>query len=165
MSPRLFLRHPRKSIEHLTEMSTPVDLNNRPSLPCAASISLNSKVIITNQHYFEQQLISCPITDRVAIFIDVGSNCGCSCNSSGQESRRDHRRYRTQSKRCCRCRWTKRTASILTMGSNSFVVEECEQSLHDALCVVRCLVKKAVRLLVLTCIGMNLNVFNSNAEH
>lgn len=35
-----------------------------------------------------------------------------------------------------------RTISILAMGSNSLVVEECERSLHDALCVVRCLVKK-----------------------
>src|ERR1700729_3661104 len=108
LSPRLFLRHPRKSIEYFTEMSTPVDLNDRPSLLRAASTSLSSKVIITNQHYFEHQLISCPITDCVVIFIDVGSNCGCSCNSSGQESRRDHRRYRThrwsrtQSKRCYR---------------------------------------------------------------
>lgn len=35
-----------------------------------------------------------------------------------------------------------RTVSILAMGANSLVVEECERSLHDALCVVRCLVKK-----------------------
>ena len=35
-----------------------------------------------------------------------------------------------------------RTVSILAMGSNNLVLEECERSLHDALCVVRCLVKK-----------------------
>ncbi|KAK0463973.1 T-complex protein 1 [Desarmillaria tabescens] len=35
-----------------------------------------------------------------------------------------------------------RTVSILAMGANNIVVEECERSLHDALCVVRCLVKK-----------------------
>ncbi|KDQ61036.1 hypothetical protein JAAARDRAFT_67441 [Jaapia argillacea MUCL 33604] len=35
-----------------------------------------------------------------------------------------------------------RTVSILAMGSNSLVLEESERSLHDALCVVRCLVKK-----------------------
>jgi T-complex protein 1 subunit delta len=35
-----------------------------------------------------------------------------------------------------------RTVSILVTGSNSLVVEESERSLHDALCVVRCLVKK-----------------------
>ena len=35
-----------------------------------------------------------------------------------------------------------RTISILAMGANSLVVEECERSIHDALCVVRCLVKK-----------------------
>lgn len=35
-----------------------------------------------------------------------------------------------------------RTVSVLAMGANSLVLEECERSLHDALCVVRCLVKK-----------------------
>ncbi|TFY64685.1 hypothetical protein EVJ58_g2463 [Rhodofomes roseus] len=35
-----------------------------------------------------------------------------------------------------------RTVSVLAMGSNNLVLEECERSLHDALCVVRCLVKK-----------------------
>ncbi|TFK30018.1 t-complex protein 1 [Coprinopsis marcescibilis] len=35
-----------------------------------------------------------------------------------------------------------RTVSILATGSNNLVVEESERSLHDALCVVRCLVKK-----------------------
>jgi len=57
-----FLKASAKSVEYLTEMSTPIDLNDRPNT------SLNSKVIITNQHYLS---------------IDVGSNCGCGCNSSG----------------------------------------------------------------------------------
>lgn len=35
-----------------------------------------------------------------------------------------------------------RTVSILAMGANNLVVEETDRSLHDALCVVRCLVKK-----------------------
>ena len=35
-----------------------------------------------------------------------------------------------------------RTVSILATGSNNLVLEESERSLHDALCVVRCLVKK-----------------------
>ena len=35
-----------------------------------------------------------------------------------------------------------RTVSILVRGSNKLVLEEAERSLHDALCVVRCLVKK-----------------------
>ncbi|ELU44697.1 t-complex protein 1, delta subunit, putative [Rhizoctonia solani AG-1 IA] len=37
-----------------------------------------------------------------------------------------------------------RTVSVLCMGANSLVLEESERSLHDALCVVRCLVKKAL---------------------
>ncbi|KAK0546395.1 T-complex protein 1 subunit delta [Tilletia horrida] len=35
-----------------------------------------------------------------------------------------------------------RTVSVLCTGANSLVLEESERSLHDALCVVRCLVKK-----------------------
>lgn len=35
-----------------------------------------------------------------------------------------------------------RTVSILATGANSMIVDETERSLHDALCVVRCLVKK-----------------------
>lgn len=35
-----------------------------------------------------------------------------------------------------------RTVSILLRGSNRQVLEEAERSLHDALCVIRCLVKK-----------------------
>lgn len=40
-----------------------------------------------------------------------------------------------------------RTVSILVRGSNKLVLEEAERSLHDALCVVRCLVKKRYQLL------------------
>lgn len=39
-----FLRASAKSVEYLTEMSTPVDLNDKASLLRAASTSLNSKV-------------------------------------------------------------------------------------------------------------------------
>lgn len=35
-----------------------------------------------------------------------------------------------------------KTVSIVCRGSNQVVLEEAERSLHDALCVVRCLVKK-----------------------
>jgi len=35
-----------------------------------------------------------------------------------------------------------RTATILLRGSNKLVLEEAERSLHDALCVIRCLVQK-----------------------
>lgn len=34
-----------------------------------------------------------------------------------------------------------RTVSIIARGSNKLVLEEAERSLHDALCVIRCLVK------------------------
>ncbi|RKP00442.1 hypothetical protein CXG81DRAFT_13232 [Caulochytrium protostelioides] len=35
-----------------------------------------------------------------------------------------------------------RTVSVLIHGANQLVLEEAERSLHDALCVIRCLVKK-----------------------
>ncbi|MEW5302171.1 MAG: hypothetical protein WDW36_004976 [Sanguina aurantia] len=35
-----------------------------------------------------------------------------------------------------------RTATVLLRGSNKLVLEEAERSLHDALCVIRCLVNK-----------------------
>ena len=35
-----------------------------------------------------------------------------------------------------------RTTSVLVRGSNQLVLDEAERSLHDALCVVRCLVSK-----------------------
>ena len=34
------------------------------------------------------------------------------------------------------------TVSILCRGSNKLVIEEADRSLHDALCVIRCLVQK-----------------------
>ena len=34
------------------------------------------------------------------------------------------------------------TVSVLVRGSNKLVIEEAERSLHDALCVIRCLVQK-----------------------
>lgn len=39
-----FLKASTKAVEYLTEMSTPIDLSDKPSLLRAASTSLNSKV-------------------------------------------------------------------------------------------------------------------------
>ena len=36
----------------------------------------------------------------------------------------------------------RKTVSVLCRGANAVIVEEAERSLHDALCVVRCLVRK-----------------------
>ena len=35
-----------------------------------------------------------------------------------------------------------RTVSILVRGSNKLILAEAERSLHDALCVIRCLVRQ-----------------------
>ncbi|CUS13444.1 unnamed protein product [Tuber aestivum] len=47
------------------------------------------------------------------------------------------------------------TVSVLCRGANSMILDEAERSLHDALCVIRCLVKKKyvdahLRLLLIT---------------
>ena len=39
-----------------------------------------------------------------------------------------------------------RTATVLVRGSNKLVLEEADRSLHDALCVIRCLVNKRFML-------------------
>lgn len=47
--------------------------------------------------------------------------------------------------RCVKVTGTKsagKTVSIVCRGANSLILEETERSLHDALCVIRCLVKK-----------------------
>ena len=50
------------------------------------------------------------------------------------------------------------TISILVRGSNKLILEEAERSIHDALCVIRCLVKKrcvclSVTALVICCVS------------
>ena len=37
---------------------------------------------------------------------------------------------------------TGRSVTLVVRGSNKLVLEEAERSIHDALCVIRCLVKK-----------------------
>ncbi|KAK4560810.1 T-complex protein 1 subunit delta [Recurvomyces mirabilis] len=39
-----------------------------------------------------------------------------------------------------------RTVSIVARGANSLILDEAERSLHDAMCVIRCLVKKRALL-------------------
>ena len=41
-----------------------------------------------------------------------------------------------------------KTVSVLIRGSNKLVLEEADRSIHDALCVMRCLVKKRFGLTV-----------------
>ena len=42
-----------------------------------------------------------------------------------------------------------KTVSIVVRGSNKLVLEEADRSIHDALCVIRCLVKKRWEPLVI----------------
>lgn len=39
-----------------------------------------------------------------------------------------------------------KTVSVLCRGANNLILDEAERSLHDALCVIRCLVKKKLVL-------------------
>ena len=41
-----------------------------------------------------------------------------------------------------------RTVTVLIRGSNKLVLEEADRSIHDALCVIRCLVKKRYILVI-----------------
>lgn len=41
-----------------------------------------------------------------------------------------------------------KTVTVLMRGSNKLVLEEADRSLHDALCVIRCLVKERLVLSV-----------------
>jgi T-complex protein 1 subunit delta len=43
-----------------------------------------------------------------------------------------------------------KTVSVIVRGSNKLVLEEAARSLHDALCVIRCLVKKRYFQLIKT---------------
>ena len=36
---------------------------------------------------------------------------------------------------------TAKTVSVIVRGSNKLVLDEADRSIHDALCVIRCLVK------------------------
>jgi chaperonin GroEL (HSP60 family) len=72
-----FLKASAKSVEYLTEISTPVDLNDKQSLGRAASTSLNSKVCssIGTMH------ITYVFTlDRFSIFVNPRSHCGGCCH-------------------------------------------------------------------------------------
>jgi chaperonin GroEL (HSP60 family) len=74
-----FLRASVKAVEYLTEISTPVDLNDKPSLLRAASTSLNSKVSLSLL-----TIVSNSLTlkkDRISILIYPGTNRGRSSNS------------------------------------------------------------------------------------
>ena len=49
---------------------------------------------------------------------------------------------------------TAKTVSVCVRGSNKLVLEEAGRSIHDALCVIRCLVKtRCSSVLPLLCLG------------
>jgi len=52
---------------------------------------------------------------------------------------------------------TGRSVTLVVRGSNKLVLEEAERSIHDALCVIRCLVKK--RLAILMCCEVSMDVY------
>ncbi|KIM73409.1 hypothetical protein PILCRDRAFT_99327 [Piloderma croceum F 1598] len=191
---------------YFTEMSTPVDLNDRPSLLRAASTSLSSKKVggtiedtelidgvVLNQNVaiaaggptrmerakiaIIQFQLSAPKSDSFIYLLNIckkkikKANCNvlliqksilCDARLNIlviKDVERDEIEFLSKSfgyadlveessqsgAKVVRITGVKnpgRTVSILAMGSNSLVVEECERSLHDVLCVVRCLVKK-----------------------
>jgi len=72
-----FLRASSKAVEYLTEMSTPVDLNDKTNLLRAASTSLNSKA---RSHIFlRRYYLTTSFADCFPIFFYTGSYCSGSC--------------------------------------------------------------------------------------
>lgn len=63
-----FNRASAKAVEYLTEMSTPVDLNDTASLLRAASTSLNSKV---SRYLFFFHISSLFITHLNRLFLNI----------------------------------------------------------------------------------------------
>jgi chaperonin GroEL (HSP60 family) len=71
-----FMKACTKAVEYLTEISIPVDLNDRPSLLRAASTSLNSKVSTLRR--LIEVLAKCVLQpDRLSVLLNIGSHCGC----------------------------------------------------------------------------------------
>lgn len=75
-----FMKASAKAVEYLTEMSTPVDLNDKASLLRAASTSLNSKV--RGQVSLQTNKLT-PFLDRISIFRDTRPHRSFCCYSSG----------------------------------------------------------------------------------
>ena len=72
-----FLKASAKAVEYLTDISTPVDLNDRDNLLRAATTSLNSKVNRYSLHYCFSPL-SDPVKDRFTILINTFTHrCRC----------------------------------------------------------------------------------------
>lgn len=107
-----FLRASAKAVEFLTEISTPIDLNDRTTLIRAASTSLNSKVSY-EYRFFLANLTHC--TDCLSIFVHPSTHRRFRCHSScythvfkrrltryphRQEGWRYYRGHRTY-RRCC----------------------------------------------------------------
>jgi TCP-1/cpn60 chaperonin family len=107
-----FLRASAKAVEFLTEISTPIDLNDRTTLIRAASTSLNSKAGYECR-FFLANLTHC--VDCLSIFVHPSTyrrfRCHSPCHAHihkrrftryphRQESWRYYRRHRTY-RRCC----------------------------------------------------------------
>ncbi len=59
-----------------------------------------------------------------------------------------------------------KTVSILVRGSNKLVLEEADRSIHDALCVLRCLVKKrCVYVCVVSVLIIIIIIYVSALQH
>ena len=55
-----------------------------------------------------------------------------------------------------------RTVSLILRGSNKLMLEEADRSLHDALCVIKCLVKKRFLIAGGGAPGKNLSIHSGH---
>lgn len=70
-----------------------------------------------------------------------GSNSSITEDTSGINKENVYKRYYQQSTEV-----TQPTVSVIIRGANNLILDETERSIHDALCVIRCLVKKPALL-------------------
>ncbi|EHB04046.1 T-complex protein 1 subunit delta [Heterocephalus glaber] len=140
-----------KGLEILTDMAQPVELSDRETLLNSATTLLNSKAVSQYSNLLSPMSVNVVmkvIDPAMVTSVDLGDikivkklgetidDCSAelaeevSLNGSGKL-------FKITS-----CASTGKTVTIVVRGSNKLVMEEAECSIHDALCVICCLVKK-----------------------
>ncbi|XP_020293751.1 T-complex protein 1 subunit delta-like [Pseudomyrmex gracilis] len=167
-----FQKAASKAVSILTDMSISVDLTDKESLTKVAATSLNSKVVHQQSSLLapiavdavlkvaeEGKEASVDLKDIKVIkklggtvedteLVDGLIFTEKSCNVNGPKRIEKAKIGLIQF--CISPPKTDitgiqnrgKTVTVLVRGSNKLVLEEAERSLHDALCVIRCLVKK-----------------------
>ncbi|MBW04090.1 T-complex protein 1 subunit delta, partial [Eschrichtius robustus] len=149
-----------KGTEILTDMSRPVELSDRETLLNSAATSLNSKKSILRDalsdlalHFLNKMKImvvkDIEREDIEFICKTIGTKPVAhvdqfTADMLGSAELAEEVSLNGSGKliKITGCASPGKTVTIVVRGSNKLVIEEAERSIHDALCVIRCLVKK-----------------------